>query len=166
MVRLFVAVWPPASVADLLEKLPRPDRPGVRWTTRAQWHVTLRFLGRADVDEAVLALEGLTAPQREVVVAPTPEILGGSVLVLPVEGLDDLAGAVVAATAGVSDAAVRTDFRGHITLARSRSGGFPGVGALAAPVSFGVREVALVTSETRPDGARYRDVRRFPLPLG
>ncbi|NIR41602.1 MAG: RNA 2',3'-cyclic phosphodiesterase, partial [Actinobacteria bacterium] len=55
MPRLFVAVWPPPSVVDLLARLPRREEPGVRWTTEAQWHVTLRFLGRADPADATAA---------------------------------------------------------------------------------------------------------------
>ena len=39
----------------------RPARTGVRYTTRPQWHVTLRFFGEADVDEAVDALDAVDA---------------------------------------------------------------------------------------------------------
>src|SRR5947209_3556899 len=46
--RLFVAVWPPASLISQLRSLDRPARPGLRWTTEDQWHVTLRFLGGVD----------------------------------------------------------------------------------------------------------------------
>jgi len=54
-VRLFVAVVPPGDVLDRLAALRRPPRPGVRWTRREQWHVTLRFLGEVD-ESAVPAL--------------------------------------------------------------------------------------------------------------
>jgi 2'-5' RNA ligase len=50
-VRLFVAVWPPNDVVDVLADLPRPDVAGVRWTTQGQWHVTLRFLGQVAADD-------------------------------------------------------------------------------------------------------------------
>ncbi|MER3453020.1 MAG: RNA 2',3'-cyclic phosphodiesterase, partial [Acidimicrobiia bacterium] len=43
--RLFVAVWPPEEVLDVVAKLPRPGVVGLRWTSREQWHVTLRFFG-------------------------------------------------------------------------------------------------------------------------
>ena len=59
--RLFVAVWPPPEVLDVLAALPRTERPGVRWTTRDQWHVTLRFLGMADPAEAVEAVRRIEA---------------------------------------------------------------------------------------------------------
>ena len=46
--RLFVAVRPNEAVLDAVAGLARPERPGVRWTTQPQWHVTLRFLGGVD----------------------------------------------------------------------------------------------------------------------
>ena len=47
-VRLFVAVWPPESVVEMLLGLDRPEGPELRWTTEPQWHVTLRFLGEVE----------------------------------------------------------------------------------------------------------------------
>ena len=44
--RLFVAAVPPAAVLDQIAELTRPEIEGLRWTTRDQWHATLRFLGR------------------------------------------------------------------------------------------------------------------------
>ena len=63
--RLFVAVIPPASVLDLLETIPREPHPDVRYTTRDQWHITLRFLGDADIDELTGALDRVVAPTVE-----------------------------------------------------------------------------------------------------
>ena len=66
--RLFVAVWPPDDVIDVLADLPRPEVAGVRWTTRGQWHVTLRFLGHVatvDVDEGIeLSVGAFNAKQN------------------------------------------------------------------------------------------------------
>ncbi len=63
--RLFVAVWPSAAVVDELRGLERPARPGVRWTTADQWHVTLRFLGEMeDPDLLTSRMEELTWPGR------------------------------------------------------------------------------------------------------
>ena len=48
--RLFVAVWPPASVLAAVASLRGPDLSGVRWMGPEPWHVTLRFqIGRAHV---------------------------------------------------------------------------------------------------------------------
>jgi RNA 2',3'-cyclic 3'-phosphodiesterase len=56
LMRLFVAIAPPAAVLDELDVLARPLRAGredLRWTSRDAWHVTLAFLGQ--VDEAATA---------------------------------------------------------------------------------------------------------------
>jgi RNA 2',3'-cyclic 3'-phosphodiesterase len=56
LMRLFVAIAPPAAVLDELDALAGPLRAGrvdLRWTSRDAWHVTLAFLGQ--VDEAAAA---------------------------------------------------------------------------------------------------------------
>ncbi|MBW3548710.1 MAG: hypothetical protein KY452_11325, partial [Actinobacteria bacterium] len=50
--RLFVAVRPPPEVVATLATLDRPERPGLRWTPPEQWHVTLRFFGPVDAEQA------------------------------------------------------------------------------------------------------------------
>ncbi|HEY2549560.1 MAG TPA: RNA 2',3'-cyclic phosphodiesterase [Streptosporangiaceae bacterium] len=53
--RLFVAITPPAAVLDEVEAAVgplRPGRPDLRWTSPADWHITLAFLG--EVAEPVL----------------------------------------------------------------------------------------------------------------
>jgi 2'-5' RNA ligase len=47
-VRLFVAIVPPAEALALVEDRVaalRPQWPGLRWTSRESWHITLAFLG-------------------------------------------------------------------------------------------------------------------------
>ena len=56
MARLFVAVWPPEEVGDVLAGLSRPDLPGVRWTAPERLLVTVRFLGDCDEGGAAFAL--------------------------------------------------------------------------------------------------------------
>jgi len=56
--RLFVAITPPAVVLEELEAAVAPLRsawPGLRWTGRHAWHVTLAFLGEVG-DGAAAAL--------------------------------------------------------------------------------------------------------------
>lgn len=112
--RLFVAVWPPGDLVRALEGLERPQARGLRWTTRDQWHVTLRFLGSVGEAEAaalrvrlgeVVASGGFDRP----VVAsagPQPQALGRGVWMLPVAGLDGLAAAVGDAVDGAVGPAV------------------------------------------------------------
>jgi 2'-5' RNA ligase len=49
-VRLFVALIPPERVLDEIEQAfaPYDKEPGLRWTGRATWHVTLAFYGEVD----------------------------------------------------------------------------------------------------------------------
>ena len=118
MARLFVAVWPPEEVVARLAALPRPDQPGVRWTTRDQWHVTLRFLGEADPADAAGRLARAVLEPAAARLGPRVGTLGAEIVAVPVAGLDDLA----AAADAVLDDPPDRRFRGHVTLARVRRG--------------------------------------------
>jgi len=159
--RLFVAVWPPAPVLDLIEGLHRTGR--ARWTRREQWHVTLRFLGDADPGEAAAALEDLDASPSEAVLGPAVRRLGRGVVQVPVAGLDDLAAAVIAVTAGIGRPPDDRPFRGHLTLARVDGPVPPGVLGQPVAARFPVEEVALVASHLGDGPARYDTVHRVPL---
>lgn len=161
--RLFVAVWPPPEVLALVDALPRVQRPGVRWTTREQWHVTLRFLGTCEVKAAVDALAGVRASATTAVLGTRVERLGRGVLMLAVDGLDAIAAEVNRATAGVGRPPENRPFRGHLTLARLRG---TGAGALADQVvgaSWVVSDVTLVQSHLHPRGAHYETLLSVPL---
>jgi 2'-5' RNA ligase len=160
---LFVAVWPPADVLDALADVPRPDEPGVRYTTRDQWHLTLRFLGACDPADAAAALQGLVWPERPVVAQCGPAVsrLGrSSVVVVPVRGLDALARAVREVTAEVGEREERP-FSGHLTIARLKHRGACRVAGAPFAATFAVGEVALVASELHPDGSRYTTLATF-----
>lgn len=164
MTRLFVAAWPPADVVALLAGWERPGRPGVRWTASEHWHVTLRFLGDADIEAALGALLGVDAPATEAVLGPRTRSLGRDVIMVPVAGLDAVAGAVVARTAALGRPPEHRRFRGHITLARLR--GRPPDGDLvgvAVEARFAVTEVTLVASHLGHGPAHYEILARQPL---
>jgi 2'-5' RNA ligase len=161
LTRLFVAAWPPDDVLDRLEALPRPEVSGVRWTTRRQWHVTLRFLGSCSVEDAVSSLSEVVAGATEAVAGPRSGRLGRGVLVLPVAGLDAVAASVLSATAGVGKPPEVRPFRGHLTLARLTGRARP------APIAFEARwpvmSVALVESRLLRTGAEYTTVAEVAL---
>ncbi|MGH9152348.1 MAG: hypothetical protein ACRD03_08130, partial [Acidimicrobiales bacterium] len=99
------------------------------------------------------------------VLGPATGRFGRRVLHLPVAGLDDLAAAVVAATAGVGEPPEDRPLAGHLTLARARDRR----GADLAPLSgyavggrWAVPEVALVASRPGRGGARYEVVETAP----
>jgi 2'-5' RNA ligase len=154
--RLFVAVWPPREVVEMLAALPRYPLAGARWTTEKQWHVTLRFLADADVDAARRGLEQLEAARCTAVLGPQARRLGPSVLMAPVAGLEELAVAVNGVMDGIGPPP-RLPYRGHLTLARAGKGALP---RLDAPVAaeWEVDRVTLVDSQLHPAGARYTTV--------
>ena len=163
-----MAVWPSPEVMDVLRALPRPSVPGLRWTTEDQWHVTLRFLGEADVEEASAALRGLSydSGRVEAALGPRTERLGRTIVHVPVAGLDALAAAVVVATAAAGEPPPDRPFRGHLTLGRANRGraDLRAAAGVAAEGRWPVEEVTLVASRLHPQGARYEVVASVPLP--
>ncbi len=161
--RLFIAGWPSAEIIDLLSALPRVDEPDVRFTTPEQWHLTLRFLGDVDLDEATVALASVLAESATATVGPRVIQLGSRVIVAPVSGLDAVAAAVREATAAIGEPVDPRPFAGHITLARLRSPGSCGLTGTPIAGRFEMDEIALIQSEVLAGGARYttRKMRRL-----
>jgi RNA 2',3'-cyclic 3'-phosphodiesterase len=168
--RAFVAVAVPDDVADVLAALDRPAFDGVRWTSRGQWHVTLRFLGELTRTSPVverLEREVSQGAALEATLGPaTGWFPGRRVLQVPVQGLDDLATRTRVALRGLGAAGDdRLPFNGHVTLARVR-GPRPGPAGLAGThvwASWTVRDVLLVASTLGPGGARYTEVASVAL---
>jgi len=155
----------------VLDQVPRPEAPRLRWLPRAQWHVTLRFLGDADPDEVAAALAvvpwGEIAPV-DVRLGPATSLLGDDVVMVSAEGCDDLAVRVVAATGHLGQPAEvgprgYRPFVGHLTLGQFR-GELPS-GSVGSPVSVSFRadEVLLVASRTLPEGAVHEVIAAFSL---
>ena len=159
MPRLFVAVWPPDDVVRALAAMPRPGVDGLRWTAPERLHVTLRFLGQCDEAEAATALGWANLPTARAALGPRVERLGRGVLMVPAQGLDDLAAAVEAAIGRLGIPPPDHPFTGHMTVARFKRKPPPG-SRPALKASFPVTEIALVRTE--PSGA-YTNVERFPL---
>lgn len=172
MTRLFVAAWPPdETCAHLAGLVASAAALAERRVPRENWHVTLRFIGRADPDEVAGRLADATLPSATARLGPTVVELDGRQVVVPVSGVNALAAVVATATRGIGVSTSRP-FRGHITLARvkprpdltdaSESQGRSPL--LGEPVSgtFVIGEIALVSSDTRPDGATYTTVATFP----
>ncbi len=163
--RLFVAVRPPADVVDALAALPRPRQPGVRWTTREQWHVTLRFFG--DVDDPAPIADALTDALHDsapftATIGPDAAALNKRVIHLPVAGLERIATTVETATAAFGEPPPRRRFHGHLTLARTK-GGRVETSSLHLERTWAVAEVELLRSHLGRDGARYETLERFAL---
>ena len=185
--RAFVAVVPPPPVLDTIAALvPHdPDRHSarrMRWTRRAQWHVTVEFLGRVD-DAAALAgaLRDATAT-----LAPfTLRLRGAGAFPEPKRsevfwlGVDDPDGGLRRAHTTVVETAracgvrvVPPAFTPHLTLAylRKRTDLRPDVAALdgvAVGEAWSVGALALLESDPSrretPSGPYHLVA---PLPLG
>lgn len=169
-VRLFVALWPDADAVHALEGLDRPEEPTVRWTSPAEWHVTLRFLGEVaesdvgDVAEAMAsAVVALGARVIELGTATTR--LGKGQLVVPATGADDLAAAVVASTVELGQPPHGRPFTGHLTVARGRRRRPVPTALEGIPLvtAWHAEEVALVRSHLESGGPRYETIARAPL---
>ena len=168
MKRLFVAVWPPEAVLDRVAALPRPATEGLRWTSREHWHVTLRFLGPVPAVEPVA--EALAAlPRLELttgVLGPATRRFDQRILHVPVGGLDDVAAAVIGATAHIGKPPDDRPFHGHLTLARVAKHAKVDLRPLTGtPVAetWTVDEVCVAESFPSSSGARYEVRLRVPL---
>lgn len=127
MARLFIAVeTPPAVAAHLVGIVPAAS--GIRPTPAAQVHLTLRFLGECDAEQAgriAAALDTLAAEDFALRVTGAGRFRGqqGSVLwagLAPCLALDALYAAVTDALKSAGIAPERRHFRAHLTLARCR----------------------------------------------
>lgn len=163
MPRLFLAVWPPDHVIEDVRSLRRKDQRGVRFLDPEMWHITLRFLGDAAVDDVVDALDGLDEPSVPARLGPGVDVLSGRSLIVPVHGLDELAAAVAQRTADIGEPP-RARFLGHLTIARlkPRVEMPPAFGAFIES-AFVVDEIALVSSRLNAEGARYTTESTWPL---
>lgn len=176
--RLFVAVDLPPEAVDLVEGLVRPELSSLRWTTPEQWHVTLRFLGEIPASEldgsrGLLAAlgtvpEALTAAgvgRVEAAMGPASAWFPGrQVLQVPVDGLDQLAGAVALVTQAWGEP--EQGFRGHLTLARTRARARApaSLAGVALASSWVVPDLVLYSSSLGPGGSHYSALHRVTLP--
>jgi 2'-5' RNA ligase len=179
--RGFVALVPPAEVLDHVEMAVAPLReefPRLRWTPRAQWHLTLQFLGPVhDVDALVDAVRAGVSG-----IPPfTARLRGGgafakssvaTVLWLgAAEGGDAmgaLAGAVMDVTALLGYVTDERPFRAHLTLARAARpadlrDAIAALDAAGPGLAWTASEVVLFESDARPDGAVHTVIERVPL---
>ncbi len=147
--RLFVALWPPTDMVHELARIERLKHRGLRWTAAARLHVTLRFLGLCDEEEALNTLEAMMSEHKfaplRVTVGPSVTRLGRNVLVLPVSGVDHIAVAVISGTRQLGTPPRGTGFRGHLTVARRGRGSMPKC-KFDFHASFVANEIALVRS--------------------
>jgi 2'-5' RNA ligase len=178
--RLFVAVEIPESVKDAIEEVFAPWReqfPKVRWAPRANWHVTLKFLGRTRPRLADWVPKQVEAAARDVepfrtratVVGGFPSPAKAGVLWA---GLDDGHGRMSGLAASIEGAlleefpAEKRAFHPHLTVGRSDPPvKLPRAFAETALLTedWEVDHVVLFRSHLRRPAPRYEPLARFPL---
>lgn len=180
--RLFAALMPPEAVLDEIAATFGPHHdawPGLRWTRRESWHVTLAFYGEVDERTAGRLPERLGRaaarhPARELAFAGAgafPRPASARVLWTGIEtDLRRLAESCVAAgrRAGV-DIEDAKRFRPHLTLARARDplDVRPLVDGLHAyaGTAWTAGEIHLIRSHPGPR-PRYETLHTWPLRQG
>ncbi len=190
--RLFIAIRMPDAVKSEIGKAQAELRKAapearIRWTTRDQFHLTLRFLG----DVAAQRVEPLTQAIKRACQgfsvlrlraervgffpdARFPRVVWAGVHDLQ-ERLPALQSAVQEATREFTAEEPIGNFTGHVTLGRIKGIRQPEADSLAKAAaslsakSFGewpTTKVELIRSALFPSGARIRNPRRGPVNLG
>jgi 2'-5' RNA ligase len=175
MSRLFVALPLPDDVGNALCALAPPHGNGVRVVTQDLLHVTVHFLGEADLDGVVASLGKVRAAPFAL------RLTGGGrfdtrdeaiALWVGVERCPGLLALHQVVGAGLTNERWHPEERAytpHITLARCKQrvaadviDGFL-ARAAAFDVTIDVREMVLFASEPGPSGPLYSVRHRFPL---
>lgn len=172
--RLFFALWPDDAVCDALAAAARPllDACRGRQIPKRNYHLTLAFLGGV-ADERLDAICAAAATVRASASASAFDLeldvhghwRGPRVAWLgcsnPPVAAQTLADTLWTALAPIGFAPDPRPFRPHLTVLRGcRACEWPGP---VSPVSWPVRDFALVRSETLPEGPRYSVLARWPL---
>lgn len=168
--RLFVAIEIPETVrAEIQAVAPQPG-PGLRVVKSEHWHLTLHFLGEADLDAVTAALVGLSFKPFELRLAGAGQFRARdeSVLWLRVQPSCELielhAEIGRRLTEGIGYRPESRPYHPHLTVARRRMrhAGNEVDGFLADAKNwqsspFLVADVVLFQSELTPQGPKYRE---------
>jgi len=190
-VRAFIALRLDAAVDDaiaaLIERMHAPQNDiredGIRWVRRANFHLTLFFLGPAvprerlaPIGDALGAIAEMTAPfeiaARRVGVFPNPARPRVIWVGLAGDELAALAARVAEAAARCGFAPERRTYSPHLTIGRVRSLNSPArlrrALSEAADSNFGesrIERVMLYRSELGLQASTYHELAAFPLGL-
>lgn len=176
MHRLFIGIDPPEHVKDRLLDM-MGSLAGARWQSDEQLHLTLRFVGEVDgnqADDVAAALGSLRHPRFELSLAGIgmfdrrgrPEALWvGIEPKAPVKALHDKVESAMR-VAGLPPEG--RAYLPHITIARLKSlvaplDGFMSAHGGVTSEPFAVDDFCLYESQLTRDGSIYTIVERYPL---
>jgi 2'-5' RNA ligase len=171
-----VALPLPPALRDALACLAPAAGPGIRPLSPDDLHVTIHFLGMADIAGAKGALAAVAAPAFSATLTLPGQffarghprtLFAGVAPDAPIRVLHAEAGRRLEAAGFALDS---KPYVPHITLARLAETASADVIALflrqrlpPEALRFDCREFALYASDTLPEGARYRVLERYPL---
>jgi len=167
--RLFFALWPDAALRERLQASAAAlDRRGGKPVPADNLHITLAFLGSVDAATRTClerGADGVRVAPFDLVLDrsghwPRPQVLWLGCGEEPA-GIMALASALQRLQLGCDLEPEKRPFHTHLTVARKVRRGQSQT--LASPLIWPVADFALVASDTRPEGAVYRVLKRWPL---
>lgn len=176
MPRLFVAIDLPDVVVSELARIQPPSTAGIRLLVPEQMHLTLHFLGKADLDPVAEALCTVVASEFSLSIEKVGRFASSRGEVILWAGvrmnseLLTLHNAIAEALAVVGFRPESRPFSPHITLARCKPGAparvvdeFLARNEQWSVPSFPITEFALYSSKLTGDAPAYRRERTYPL---
>lgn len=167
--RLFFALWPDdtlrSKIADWLASMD-----GVRGRPVAidNWHLTLCFIGSADVNQQQCLEQAANVisdiPSFDLILDQYGYWRRPRVFWLGGQAPESLLRLVDHLRAGMKACGIEPEtrpFAPHMTLLRKV--GHAPAGVFSASMSWHVADFALVSSNTRPQGVEYQVLQRWPL---
>ena len=171
MLRLFIAIQLPEDIRENLALICR-GLPGVRWTAPENLHLTLHFLGEVEAEarlDLCDALDSLESPVFELSLNGVGRFISEKkpralwVGIEKVDVLFDLHKKIERIVSAAGFKADRREFHPHITIARPKTvpeGRLNQYMELYSDFSsspFEVKEIYLMSSILKPQGAIYRE---------
>jgi 2'-5' RNA ligase len=165
--RIFFAIWPPASTARALAQWAREtqQKTGGKTTPEEKIHLTLAFLGESDPQKAIAAAKRVKAKAHELPIEQARYWRENNIVWAgpretppPLKALFDSLSVALYREEFILE---RRPFAAHITLIRKARAAkaLPPLPALDWPVN----EFLLVRSSLSAAGSAYRPLASFPL---
>lgn len=169
--RLFFALWPDAKQRNTIDQArqslvyPRPARA----VTTANLHLTLHFIGNTsetmmicmDQQARLINLPGFDLTLDHFGYFRKPKIIWLGLADTPA-GLTQLHQQLGSNLSACGFQAEKRAFAPHVSLFRKANPEKPP--ALATTIQWQVNHFSMILSEPGPQGVRYRELQRYPLP--